>query len=175
MSTPRNIAILGVSVMSLVFLPRTADTGIPQPSPHPHCYTGQAATSALNPKGFAKHSASFRKATEEAWRATHDGDARFEAGFAIDKDGHPGKVQLSRFATENADTDLKIASNQAALGTLHVHNKFGEATPSTGDIKSAQTLRKTVFVESRAGLLRLILMETSVIYSATWIGSARSA
>jgi hypothetical protein len=32
------------------------------------------------------------------------------------------------------------------------HNKFGELTPSAGDMTTAQMLRKTVFVESRTGL-----------------------
>jgi hypothetical protein len=49
-------------------------------------------------------------------------------------------------------THLSLASKKTALGTLHVHDKYGEPTPGTLDIKSAQTLRKTVFVESRTGL-----------------------
>ena len=172
MSARRNIAILGLSAVSLVSVPRMAKTGTP---PEPHCHTKQPATGAFNAKKFAKHSAPFRRAAEEAWRATRNGDAPFEAGFSIDKDGHPGKVQLSLFATANAATPLNIASNKSALGTLHVHDKFGEPTPSAGDIKSAQMLRKTVFVECVRDCIRLILMEMSVIYSTRWIGSTRSA
>ena len=149
MSTRRNIAILGLSAVSLVSDPRTAKTS---PPPEPHCSIKQPAAGPLNAKRFAKRSAPFRKAAEEAWRATRNGDAPFEAGFSIDQDGHPGKVQLSLFATASAATHLSIASNQSALGTLHVHDKFGESTPSAGDIKSAQMLRKTIFVESRTGL-----------------------
>jgi hypothetical protein len=38
------------------------------------------------------------------------------------------------------------------MGTLLVHNKFGESTPSPGDIKSATLRSKMVYVESRTGL-----------------------
>jgi len=110
MSTRRDITILGLSVVSLASLPRTAKTMPPGSPPNRHCYTKQPATGALNAKKFAKHSALFRRAAEEAWRATRNGDASFEAGFSIEKDGHPGKAQLSLFAN----------ANTATLGTLHV-------------------------------------------------------
>jgi hypothetical protein len=88
-------------------------------------------------KKFAKHSAPFRRAAEEACRATHNGDAPVEAGLSTDKDGHRGKVQLSIFTTVNAATHLTIVSSPSAMGTLDVHNKFGESTPSPRAIKSA--------------------------------------
>jgi hypothetical protein len=99
-----------------------------------------------------EHSASFRKAAEQAWRSTRNGDAPYEAGFSIDKDGRPGKIQMSMFATVHAKTHLSIASTPTALGTLHVHTKYGEPTPSDDDIKSAKTLHKMIYVESRNGL-----------------------
>jgi hypothetical protein len=99
-----------------------------------------------------EHSASFRKAAEQAWRATRNGDAPYEAGFSIYKDGRPGKIQMSMFATVHAKTHLSIASTPTALGTLHVHTKYGEPTPSDGDIKSTKTLHKMMYVESRNGL-----------------------
>ncbi len=102
-----------------------------------------------------EHSTAFRKATEEAWRATHNGAAPYEAGFSIEKDGHPGKIQLSIFATVNAKTHLSIHASPTALGSLHVHTKYGEAAPSPGDIQSAKMLRKVVYVESRNGLYRI--------------------
>jgi hypothetical protein len=77
-----------------------------------------------------EHSATFRKSAKEAWRATHNGSAPYEAGFCIDKDGCPGKIQLSIFATINARIHLRIACTATALGTLHVHNKYGEPNPS---------------------------------------------
>lgn len=103
-------------------------------------------------KALAEHSTTFRKAAENAWRAAQNGDAPYEAGFAIDEDGNPGKVKISILATENAATHLKIASNSSAIGTLHVHNRFGEPTPSPGDIKAAKLHGEMVFVESRMGL-----------------------
>lgn len=113
----------------------------------------------LNPRKVAnskyadlEHSGAFRKAAEEAWRATHNGTAPYEAGFSIDKDGRPGRIQLSIFATANAKTHLSIHSSPAALGSLHVHTKYGEPTPSQGDINSAKALHKVVYVESRNGL-----------------------
>ena len=103
-------------------------------------------------KALAERSASFRKAAESAWRATQNGDAPYEAGFSIDKEGNPGKVQISILETVNAATHLEIASSQSAIGTLHVHNRFGEATPSPGDIKAAKVHGEMIFVESRMGL-----------------------
>jgi hypothetical protein len=106
MNTRRNIAILGLSLLSLASVPRTAKTS---PPPNPHCHTKQTATALLNPKKFAKHSAPFRKAAEQAWRAAHNGDAPFEAGFSFGKDGQPGKVKLSLFSTTKPATHLSIA------------------------------------------------------------------
>jgi hypothetical protein len=103
-------------------------------------------------RALAEHSASFRKAAENAWRAAQNGDAPYEAGFSIDKDGNPGKVQISILETVNAATHLKIASNPSSIGTLHVHNRFGEPTPSPGDIKAAKLHGEMIFVESRMGL-----------------------
>jgi len=99
-----------------------------------------------------EHSDAFRKAAEQAWRATHNGSAPFEAGFSIDENGRPGNIQLSIFAAVNAKTHLSIASSSTALGTLHVHTKYGESTPSLVDINAAKTFRKMVYVESRTGL-----------------------
>jgi hypothetical protein len=153
MNTRWTITILGLSAVGRLSLPRTANTDRPpSSSPNRHCCTKQPATAPLNPKKLARHSAPFRKAAEEAWRALRNGDAPFEAGFSIDRGGQPGKVQLSLFSTTKAATHLSLASNKSALGTLHVHDKFGELTPSAADIKSAQMLHKTVFVESRTGL-----------------------
>ena len=152
MNTARNVSILGLALVSLLAVPRTAKTSA-LPSPiRSHCYSGQPFNGLLNPKRLAKHSAPFRKAAEEAWRATHNGDAPFEAGFSINDDGHPGKLQLSLFEAVDAATHLTLVSSTSALGTLHVHNKFGESTPSAADVRSAKSLRKTVFVESRTGL-----------------------
>jgi len=36
--------------------------------------------------------------------------------------------------------------------TLHVHNKFGEPTPSPGDVKAARLWGEMIYVESRTGL-----------------------
>jgi hypothetical protein len=151
MSTTRSASILFFSVMGLVSVPHTANSGVPAPTP-PHCLSRHSSADAVNAKRFAGRSMLFRKAAEEAWRATQNGDAPFEAGFSISNDGRPGKVQLSLFLTSNAATHLVIASDSSALGTLHVHNRFGESTPSLEDIESAKFLRKTVFVESRTGL-----------------------
>jgi hypothetical protein len=111
-----------------------------------------AGTRSVECKEVCSHSAPFRKAAEQAWRATHNGDAPFEAGFSIENDGHPGKVQLSIFTTVEAATRLTIVSGPSAMGTLHVHNKFGESTPSQEDIKSAKLRGKMVYGESRMGL-----------------------
>ena len=103
-------------------------------------------------KDLAERSTSFRRAAENAWCAAQNGDAPYEAGFSIDKDGNPGKVKISILATVGAATHLKIDSNSSAIGTLHVHNRFGEPTPSSGDIKAAKLHGEMVFVESRMGL-----------------------
>ena len=113
------------------------------------------AKPAIDKTSALEHSAGFRKAAEEAWRATHNGAAPFEAGFSIDKDGRAGQIQLSIFETVNAKTHLRIVSSSTALGSLHVHTKYGEPTPSPADINSAKTLHKVVYVESRKGLYRI--------------------
>lgn len=151
MSMTRSAAILFFSVMGLISVPDTANSGLPVPSPA-RCLSSHPSADAMNAKRFAGRSTPFRKAAEEAWRATQNGDAPFEAGFSINNNGRPSKVQLSLFSTSNAATHLVIASDSSALGTLHVHNRFGESTPSAEDIESAKFLRKTVFVESRTGL-----------------------
>ena len=103
-------------------------------------------------RALAECSTSFRKAAESAWRAAQNGDAPYEAGFSIDEDGNPGKVKISILATVDAATHLKISSNFPAIGTLHVHTRFGEPTPSPGDIRAAKLHCEMVFVESRMGL-----------------------
>jgi hypothetical protein len=106
----------------------------------------------LNARAFAKHSTSFREVAEKAWRATHNGDADFEAVFSIDEQGHADKVQLSIFETVGRATHLNITANPASLGTLHVHNRYGNSIQSPEDVESAKKWRKIVFVESRTGL-----------------------
>jgi len=103
-------------------------------------------------KAFAEHSTSFRKAAGSAWHDAQNADARYEAGFSINKDGSPGKVQLSILSTVNAATHLDIASTPSAIGSLHVHNRFGKPTTSPGDIKAAESRGELVYVESRMGL-----------------------
>lgn len=105
-----------------------------------------------NEKKFARESFPFRKAAEEAWRAARNGDAPFETGFSFDQHGHPGKVQLSILPTVDAPTHLSLVSSPSALGTLHVGNRFGESTPSLGDLQSAKLWGKVIYVESRTGL-----------------------
>lgn len=116
-----------------------------------HC-DGKCATGILNARAFAKHSTSFRQVAEKAWRATHNGDADFEAGFSIDQQGHAGKVQLSIFETVGRATHLNINAGPESLGTLHVHNRFGNSIPSPEDVESARKWKMIVFVESRTGL-----------------------
>ena len=115
----------------------------------------QPTNSAVNRTAGLEHCAAFRKSAREAWRATHNGAAPFEAGFSIDKEGRPGRIQLSLFATTNSKIHLRIISTPTALGTLHVHTKYGEPTPSPDDINSAKALHKMVYVESRLGLYRI--------------------
>jgi hypothetical protein len=70
MRTRRNITVLGLSVMSLMSV-QAATADMPHPSPpEQHCYKGHRVTDLSNAKTFAKHSAPFRKAAEQAWRAT---------------------------------------------------------------------------------------------------------
>ena len=99
-----------------------------------------------------EHSTAFRKAARDAWHATHNGTKPYEAGFSIDKDGRPGKIQSSMGALGDAAHHLKIISSSTAIGTLHVHNKFGAPEPSDDDINAAKTLHKIVYVASSEGL-----------------------
>ena len=99
-----------------------------------------------------EHSPAFRKAARDAWHATRNGTKPYEAGFSIDKDGRPGKIQTSMGALGDAAHHLKIISSSTAIGTLHVHNKFGAPEPSDDDINVAETLHKIVYVASREGL-----------------------
>ena len=149
MGKARRLSIAGFLLLSLMPV-QMAVANSPQPSPSSCCKKRTAADQAA--RNFARNSVPFRKAAEKAWRATHNGDAPFEAGFSIGSDGQPGKVQLSIFETVNAATHLEIASTPFAIGTLHVHNRYGVSTPSPGDIKSARLLREVVYVESRTGL-----------------------
>jgi hypothetical protein len=55
-------------------------------------------------------------------------------------------------ALGDAAHHLKIISSSTAIGTLHVHNKFGAPEPSDDDIKAAKTLHKIVYVASHEGL-----------------------
>jgi len=99
-----------------------------------------------------EHSGAFKKAAKDAWNATRNGTKAIEAGFSIDQYGRPGKIQTSMGDRGDAAHNLKIISSSTAMGTLHVHNKFGVPTPSENDIKAAKTLRKMVYVASREGL-----------------------
>lgn len=125
----------------------------------PHCYAKQPVTGPLNANKLAKHATNSRRAAEETWRSTQNGDARFDAGFSIDKHGYPGKVQLRQFATM-IPASWKIASNTAALVTLHVHDKFGEPTPSAGDIKAPECRARRSLCNRARDCIRLIPMET---------------
>jgi hypothetical protein len=160
-----NSVLLGIAWL-LVFAQEPATTEVGNTAPasasevlleaqntlEPTASSGRTTRAAESKAGELEHSAAFRKAAENAWRATHNGAAPYEAGFSIDKDGRPGKIQMSMFATVIAKTHLTIASSPTALGTLHVHTKYGEPVPSDGDIRSAKTLHKIVYVESRKGL-----------------------
>ena len=144
---PRLTSVLGLSVMSLISVQMAIAV-----QPSGQCCKKHPSTNMLSAKAFAEHSASFRKAAESAWHDAQNGDAPYETGFAIDKDGTPGKVQLSILAPVNAATHLDIASSPFAIGSLHVHNKFGKPTPSPEDIKAAESRGELVYVESRMGL-----------------------
>ncbi len=151
MGTLRKTSLLGLAVMGLI----TVQTGIADTHASlssPHCCKMQTAADLLGAKRFAEHSSLFRRAAENAWRATYNGDAPFEAGFSIDRDGRPGKIQLSMFETVSAATHLTIVSNSSAIGSLHVHNRFGQPMPSRGDIRTAELRDQMVYVESRTGL-----------------------
>jgi hypothetical protein len=142
MNTRQKVSVLGLSILGLAFVPGTAQTGMPDGRPPVQfCYVKRLPQEAQ-----------FRKAAEEAWRATRNGDAPFEAGFSIGMDGHPGRVQLSVFEPAKAATHLRLVSDVAALGTLHVHNRFGESTPSPEDVEQAKVFGKVLYVESRTGL-----------------------
>ena len=99
-----------------------------------------------------EHSVAFRKAAKNAWNATRNGTEAIEAGFSIDQYGRPGKIQTSMGDRGDAAHNLKIISSSTAMGTLHVHNKFGVPTPSENDIRAAKTLHKMVYVASQKGL-----------------------
>jgi hypothetical protein len=99
-----------------------------------------------------EHSGAFKKAAKDAWNATRNGTKAIEAGFSIDQYGHPGKIQTSMGDRGDAAHKLKLISSSTAMGTLHVHNKFGVPTPSENDIRAAQTLHKMVYVASQEGL-----------------------
>jgi len=99
-----------------------------------------------------EQSAAFKKAAGDAWHATHNGTAHFETGFAIGKDGRPGKLQSSIFAPYEAAHHLQISFSTTDIGTFHVHNKYGDPKPSPHDIQIAKTTHKMVYVSSREGL-----------------------
>jgi hypothetical protein len=110
-----------------------------------------AATKEVQ-KAAMEHSGAFRKAAKDAWNATRNGTKALEAGFSIDQYGRPGKIQTSMGDRGDAAHNLKIISSSTAMGTLHVHNKFGVPTPSENDIKAAKMFRKMVYVASQEGL-----------------------
>lgn len=152
MLSGQRIFLLAMTLLTVAAIPSGATTGVSRPLPgNTRCFV-DPATGVLAAKKFAAHSGAFRRAAEQAWRATHNGDAAFEAGFSIDHEGQPGRVQLSLFSTVNAATHLEIASSASALGTLHVHNRYGKSTPSPEDVQSARAWRQTIYVESRSGL-----------------------
>jgi proteasome lid subunit RPN8/RPN11 len=99
-----------------------------------------------------EHSAAFRKAARNAWRATWNGTARYETGFSIDQNGRPGELQSSEFASYDRLSHVAIISKSNALGTFHIHNNYGDPRPSKLDINIAKTTRKIVYVGSRDGL-----------------------
>jgi len=81
-----------------------------------------------------------------------NGDAPFETEFAIDEEGHPGKLQSSVFARDENTHHLRISFRSTAIGTFHVHNEFGEPKPSPHDIEIAKAKHKIMYVGSRDGL-----------------------
>ncbi len=98
------------------------------------------------------YSAPFRKAARDAWRATRDGNSRYETGFSIDENGRPGKLQSSEFAPKDAFNHLRIVSKSNAVGTFHIHTRYGDPRPSEQDISAAKTTHKMVYVGSCDGL-----------------------
>ena len=100
-------------------------------------------------------SVAFRKAARNAWRATSNGTARYEAGFSIDENGRPGELQISRFQSVdslNHVNHVRLVSRSNALGTFHIHNNYSYPRPSELDINIAKTTHKMVYVGSRDGL-----------------------
>jgi len=57
--------------------------------PKPSIDSANAASTLARTMAELEHSAAFRKAAKDAWRAARNGDAPFETGFAIDPDGRP--------------------------------------------------------------------------------------
>src|SRR5258708_39376559 len=51
---------------------------------------------------IVERSAAFRRAAKDAWHATRNGTKAIEAGFSIDRDGRPGKIQTSMGAPGDA-------------------------------------------------------------------------
>lgn len=98
------------------------------------------------------YSAPFRKAARDAWKAARNGTARYETGFSIDQNRRPGKLQSSEFAPKDAFNHLRIVSKSSAVGTFHIHTRYGDPRPSEMDINTAKTIRKMVYVASHEGL-----------------------
>jgi hypothetical protein len=146
MSTRRIIAMLSLSAVSPVSVPRTAKTMPRGSPPNPHCCAKQPVTGPLNARRLAKHSATFRRAAKEAWRATQNGHAPFEAGFS---------------------------SNTAALGTLHVHDKWENRYSAPEISRQPECFTRRSLWNRARDCIRLTLMETSLICSTKRIGSAR--
>jgi hypothetical protein len=120
-------------------------------NPRPVMRTDASDNSGNRKMDEIVHSAVFRKAAQDAWRATLDGTARYETGFYINERGLPGPQQSSKFA-DNGINHIKLAFRSDALATFHIHNNYGNPTPSALDINIAKRTHTMVYVGSRDGL-----------------------
>lgn len=118
-------------------------------NPRPVMQTDASDNSGDRKMDEILHSAAFRKAARDAWRATLDGTARYETGFYIDERGLPGPQQSSEFA-DNGINHIKLAFRSDALATFHIHNNYGNPTPSALD-KCPTSIQRSRLVRQDLG------------------------
>jgi hypothetical protein len=115
---------------------------------HPALDTPVTGPSA---QGALENSAAFRQVANQAWRTSGLGTQPGEAGAYLDAQGQPSKVQWQPEGQSNqAKMDISVPKSAPYL--IHTHPNNKRSDPSPGDIKSAQTANKTIYVTSKSGL-----------------------
>jgi hypothetical protein len=123
-----------------------------------------ALPSNITAQNAMEFSQAFRKAAGEARgrveAARMAGQPGTEAGFTVNKNGVPSKVQFGSAGVDEKDVlgslHQTIASDDVAA--LHIHRRGASGLPSGQDIETAKKVRKPIYISGQDGLYQVDAM-----------------